>query len=168
MADRRPRAGRFTAPTPSRQRHDPAETRPSQAPEGLPRPLRVEAVAGVFVAAYARYAWTEPRPAYRAVKTAPPPEPVLCSTFSVPAPGSRETWSDVVATHTIATATVDGVRQPDGAPPPDRMVDLIAVLTRRTTSDRGRVLDHPVVYARLASTPGGWRVAALLNDPLQP
>src|SRR5688572_16326172 len=130
MADRRQRAGRFTAPgltilvavvgcparsadqpaapTPSRHRHDPTETRPSRAPEGLPRPPRVEAVAGVFAVSCASYARTEYGPAIRSVGTAPDADPVPSSAYRIPAPGSGGAWSDLVATHSITAATVDG------------------------------------------------------------
>ena len=189
MADRRPRAGRFTtpglavpfavagrqarsadrpaAPTSSRHRHDPTETRPSR-PDGPPRPLRLGAVAGVFVGTYVGYPWTEPGPAIRSVATVPYAESVPSSVYRMPAPGSGGACSDLVATHSIAAATLHSDRQPDGAPPPDRTVDPTVVLTRRTTCDRGEMLDHPVAHARFASTLNGWRAAALLNGPLQP
>ena len=144
----------------------PAVVRPHRTPVvtmALPRNTGPAQVAAAFAVAYVSYRSDEPGPAYRAVTTAPYATAALSSALTIPAPGGGVAWRDVVATRAHASATVEGVRLPDGAPSPGETADFIVVLTRTTTSTRGITVDHPAVYTRLDRTADGWRVAALLN-----
>lgn len=154
------------APAPLGLSSSPAGGRPHGTPvvtNASPTNTAPAQVAAAFAVAYVSYRSNDPGPAYRAVTTAPYATAALSSALTIPAPGGGDAWRDVVATRAHASATVEGVRRPDGAPAPGETADFIVVLTRTTTSTRGITVDHPAVYTRLDRTADGWRVAALLN-----
>lgn len=154
------------APAPLVSSSSLAVVRPHRTPvvtNASPTSAAPAQVAAAFAVAYVSYRSNDPGPAYRAVTTAPYATAALSSALTIPAPGGGDAWRDVVATRAQASATVEGVRRPDGAPAPGETADFIVVLTRTTTSTRGITVDHPAVYTRLDRTADGWRVAALLN-----